>query len=47
MVVLWFVVPLFLICVGDLAWERRKIRKQLLSLDKECDNNIINPLNNN
>ena len=47
MVVLWFVVPLFLICVGDLAWERRKIRKQLLSSDKECDNNIINPLNNN
>ena len=47
MVVLWFVVPLFLICVGDLAWEQRKKRKQLLSSDNESDNNIINPLNNN
>ena len=47
MVVMWFVVPLFLICIGDLAWERRKKRRQLLSSDNECDNNIINPLNNN
>ena len=47
MVMLWFVVPLFLICIGDLAWERRKKRRQLLSSDNECDNNIINPLNNN
>ena len=47
MVMLWFVVPLFLICAGDLAWERRKKRRQLLSSDNECDNNIINPLNNN
>ena len=46
MVVLWFVVPLFLICVGDLAWEQRKKRKQLLLSDNESDNNIINPLNN-
>ena len=47
MVMLWFVVPLFLICAGDLAWERRKKRRQLLSSENECENNIINPLNNN
>ena len=47
MVVMWFVVPLFLICIGDLAWERRKKRRQLPSSNNECDNNIINPLNNN
>ena len=47
MVVMWFVVPLFLICAGDLAWERRKKRRQLLSSENECENNIINPLNNN
>lgn len=47
MVMLWFVVPLFLICAGDLAWERRKKRRQLLSSENGCENNIINPLNNN
>lgn len=47
MVILWFVVPLFLICAGDLAWERRKKRRQLLSSENGCENNIINPLNNN
>ena len=29
MVVMWFVVPLFLICIGDLAWERRKKKKTI------------------
>ena len=47
MVMLWFVVPLFLICAGDLACERRKKRRQLLSSENGCENNIINPLNNN
>ena len=47
MVVMWFAVPLFLICMGDLAWERRKKRRQLPPSDNKCDNNIINPLNNN
>lgn len=47
MVVLWFVVPLFLICIGDLVWERRKKKKLLLEQLNNCDNNIINPLNNN
>jgi hypothetical protein len=48
-VLLWFVIPLFLICAGDLVWERRKKRRQLEQSDKDgkCDNNIINPLNNN
>lgn len=47
MVILWFVGPLFLICVGDLAWERRKKKKQLLEQQNNSENNIINPLNNN
>jgi len=46
MVVLWFAVPLFLICIGDLAWERRKKKKQLSEQDENSENNIINPLNN-